>query len=193
MYRHNGMQLLFSLALMVTACCIGPHVMSAQDEGITWSVIGSGGIIGATDGAYRQSATIGQGIIGISADGTTTAFEGFWLPITLPSSVDNEAGPLGSFRLRNFPNPFSTTTTIAYQLDEPGRITIAITDLMGNPIATVADRTEAAGEHAAEWDGLTSGGERASGGAYVCTLTVQSSGSKAGNTRTERRRLMLIR
>jgi len=51
-------------------------------------------------------------------------------------------------RLRaNAPNPFRRSTTIAYQLAEPGAVTLRIYDMLGRRVATLADGYREAGVH----------------------------------------------
>jgi hypothetical protein len=47
----------------------------------------------------------------------------------------------------NFPNPFSSTTTIAYRVREPVPVTITVWNLTGNQIAELADGVQDTGQH----------------------------------------------
>ncbi len=44
---------------------------------------------------------------------------------------------------QNFPNPFTSTTTITYDIAEPNRTTVRIYDILGRLITTLADEVEA--------------------------------------------------
>ena len=46
-----------------------------------------------------------------------------------------------------YPNPFNSTTNIKYSIPHSGRITLKVFDLMGNKIATLLDRYQAAGSY----------------------------------------------
>ncbi|HUF09710.1 MAG TPA: T9SS type A sorting domain-containing protein [Rhodothermales bacterium] len=68
--------------------------------------------------------------------------------------------PTPDFRLtQNFPNPFSRTTTIAFELDGPSDAQLRVFDLMGREVARLVDGPLPAGSHRAELgtEGLTSG------------------------------------
>jgi len=53
---------------------------------------------------------------------------------------------------QNYPNPFCQTTTINYYCFKPARVTIIIYNIVGQNVATLIDRIETVGEHAAIWD-----------------------------------------
>jgi len=77
--------------------------------------------------------------------------------------ADAQARPLDNFELKmaniktitgqqdiamtNYPNPFVTSTTIAYNLPEPGHVSLVLTDQSGKTISTLIDRQEPAGSH----------------------------------------------
>jgi len=172
---------------------------SAQGETMPWTVIGTGGVNGATDGNVVFSATLGQPIIGPGTDGTLQIQQGFWLPIPSTASVNDFAdqdAEASAFKLSNYPNPFSTTTTISYRLDERSRVKLDIVDLLGKKIITLVDQVQDVGEQRREWNGMTEAGGPASGGIYLYVLSVEPmSGVKmtGGTRRSERRKLLLVR
>lgn len=77
------------------------------------------------------------------------------------TTVDREAPAVPDrFALQqNYPNPFNPRTTIRYTLDAPGVIELAVFDVLGRRVATLADGPRAAGTHTVtfEGDGLASG------------------------------------
>ncbi len=69
------------------------------------------------------------------------------------------------------PNPFSRTTSIELAVPaDQGKATVAIFDLQGRRITTVAESVEKAGRHLLTWDGRDSGGNEVSAGIYFVVL-----------------------
>jgi hypothetical protein len=83
--------------------------------------------------------------------------------LTLASETDvsNQTlqGP-ESFSLgQNYPNPFNPSTTIPFRVAEPCRVTLKVYDVLGNEVASLADRPYPSGNHTVRFDasGLPSG------------------------------------
>lgn len=53
---------------------------------------------------------------------------------------------------QNFPNPFSSVTSIQYSVPRSTYITLKIYDVTGRPVRTLVDETVEAGYHTVEWD-----------------------------------------
>jgi hypothetical protein len=78
---------------------------------------------------------------------------------------------LSSFVLRqNYPNPFNPSTTIQYDIPHTGEITIAIYDIQGRLVRSLASLTQQAGTHSAVWDGRNDSGLNVSSGNYFCRV-----------------------
>ena len=71
---------------------------------------------------------------------------------------------------QNYPNPFNPTTRIGYQLPENSEITLAVYDLRGKKIRTLAEGSRDAGTHHVTWDGRDSGGQQVASGVYFYRL-----------------------
>ncbi|MBL0174379.1 MAG: serine hydrolase [Ignavibacteria bacterium] len=52
-----------------------------------------------------------------------------------------------SFLLQNYPNPFSTSTSISYDLPVGGHVSLTVYDMLGRTLEVLADGYEAAGRH----------------------------------------------
>lgn len=75
------------------------------------------------------------------------------------SATDDDAVP-GAFTLHAaYPNPFNPATTVSYRLEKAAYVTVAVYDLLGRRMATLAEGLQPAGLHRATFDatGLSSG------------------------------------
>lgn len=68
------------------------------------------------------------------------------------------------------PNPFSTATSIRFDLPTGERVRLELFDVLGRRVATVLDKDCEPGRHLAEWRGLTETGARAPAGVYLCRI-----------------------
>jgi hypothetical protein len=69
-------------------------------------------------------------------------------------SVNDSTGrttPTHYYLSQNYPNPFNPSTVIAYQLPQSSHVTLTIINIYGQKVATLVDRSEAAGTHTVEW------------------------------------------
>ncbi|SHE43115.1 Por secretion system C-terminal sorting domain-containing protein [Fodinibius roseus] len=82
-----------------------------------------------------------------------TSSERFYLTIRPPDSKEETAAEEEelpkSIRLKpNYPNPFSNTTTIPYELDEPTEVTLTVWNMIGQKVAVLIDgELKSAGSH----------------------------------------------
>jgi hypothetical protein len=53
---------------------------------------------------------------------------------------------------QNFPNPFNPSTIIKYELQIPSDVELSIYNLLGQKVATLISKRQAAGRYQAEWD-----------------------------------------
>ena len=89
--------------------------------------------------------------------------------------------PSHSFSLsQNYPNPFRDQTTITYELDQPGAVSLQVFDMQGRMVRELVHNTQPAGTHTA-----TLYADRLPAGTYVYRLT-------AGQRR-ETRKMVVMR
>ena len=67
---------------------------------------------------------------------------------------------------RSVPNPFRNTTSIHFSLGAPGAVRVAIYDMRGRLVRTLAAEGFKSGAHAISWDGRDESGRAASSGVY---------------------------
>ena len=71
----------------------------------------------------------------------------------------------------NFPNPFNSATLITYHLSSPGPVQLVIYNVLGQPVRTLVDASQAAGSYQIRWDALNQRGVSLSTGIYIARLS----------------------
>ncbi len=69
-------------------------------------------------------------------------------------------------KLGNHPNPFTSATTLSFELARPAGVRLAIYDLSGRKVRSLLEASRGAGRHTILWDGRDDAGRRASSGVY---------------------------
>ncbi len=75
---------------------------------------------------------------------------------------------------QNMPNPFSTTSTINYELNKTATVSIAVYDVTGNKVAEQNEGTQSEGQHSLKFNG-----ENLAAGVYYYSLTVGTNATTA--------------
>ncbi len=102
------------------------------------------------------------------------AFEARAYEVTAATGAEPDPGapPRSGLRLEPArPNPFNPSTTIRYDLPEAAHVRLAVFDLAGREVAVLRDGVQAAGSHAARWDGLDAAGRSVGAGTYLLRLS----------------------
>jgi probable HAF family extracellular repeat protein len=102
----------------------------------------------------------GQFIVGYGKNGITGKNEGYILAIGGITSVnESQINPGGFVLNQNYPNPFSQSTIISYQLPISGRVTLKVYGLFGKEIKTLVHEEKPAGTYDVNFDasGITPG------------------------------------
>ena len=68
--------------------------------------------------------------------------------------------------LRNYPNPFNPTTTIAFELEKSGKSSVNIYNMKGQKVKTLLNEELLEGKHFRLWDGKNDNGKRVASGMY---------------------------
>jgi hypothetical protein len=91
----------------------------------------------------------------------------------LPTAVLERGGQgaPAAFRLEeNYPNPFNAGTVLRYTLNENALVELAVYNLAGQRVRTLAQGFQSAGQHQLSWDGLDRTGRPAASGIYLSRL-----------------------
>ena len=72
---------------------------------------------------------------------------------------------------KNFPNPFNSTTTIDYELSEPGIISLVIYNFKGSLVKTLLNEYKEVNYHNVIWNGLNESGQVVESGQYILKMS----------------------
>jgi hypothetical protein len=94
------------------------------------------------------------------------------LLLDIVTAVDDAGGDLpATTRLASIsPNPCNPGTTINFDLAATGPVELAIHDLQGRHVRTIATGSLPAGHHRAAWNGRDHDGRAVASGTYLCRL-----------------------
>ena len=67
------------------------------------------------------------------------------------SNEDVSELPDGLFLAQNYPNPFSTSTEIAFRINQSSSVQLAVYDVTGKQVAQLVDNRLAPGDHVISW------------------------------------------
>lgn len=104
------------------------------------------------------SALIDAGIdVGLPYNGAAPDIGAFESPFAV--SAEDGAAPSALALLPAYPNPFHTSTHLAFETAEAGPVRLAVYDALGRRVATLVEEVLPAGRHTAAWDaaGLAAG------------------------------------
>ena len=132
-----------------------------------WSLPGGGGA-GTTGGEYRLSGAAGAPVVAVLTGGVYRLTGGFWseagggAPTATP-----ETGPPVQFAFAPLtPNPFTTTTEVAFDLPARDHVRAEVFDVRGERVRTLVDESREAGRYREHWDGRDAAGHRLGAGVY---------------------------
>lgn len=94
--------------------------------------------------------------------------------IGLPTSVESDAytSPARFELAQAYPNPFSSTAAIPYQIKKESDVRITIFDILGRAVRTFNVGQQSIGVHSVLWNGCSDLGERVATGVYFYRLDV---------------------
>jgi hypothetical protein len=86
------------------------------------------------------------------------------------SAINNPINEPVLYKLTNYPNPFSYSTTITYSILQTGKVSLKIFDMSGRLIITIANEQMQAGVHEIKWNANNSSGRTVSSGVYLLRI-----------------------
>ena len=108
----------------------------------------------------------------LTAGKTITGFDpDYIIPAQLTSSqIIETQTKSGNALNQNYPNPFTNSTTIEYEISEPKQVGVIIYNLSGSQIKVLVSQKQQEGKFSVTWDGTDSKGAKVSTGIYFYTL-----------------------
>lgn len=96
----------------------------------------------------------------------------YWTPSDIASIKENNNDYIKPDDLlnQNYPNPFSTSTTIEFDVDQSKQVSIIIYDMSGNQVKALVDQNYTKGTYSLSWDGSNDSGGKVSSGMYFYVL-----------------------
>ncbi len=95
------------------------------------------------------------------------------------SALAIKSGPVNSFALSNYPNPFNPRTVIRFNTPINGNVQIIIYNLLGERVNLLLSGYYPAGDYTVNWDGTNEGGGQLPAGIYfVVMVTAEKRMSK---------------
>jgi hypothetical protein len=90
---------------------------------------------------------------------------------SIQTDVDEDAVPAKLALGTNFPNPFNPKTTLRFALPVKGEVNLAVYDVRGRRVATLADGIMEAGNYEMVWTGTDEDNHPVASGVYFSRLT----------------------
>jgi hypothetical protein len=82
-----------------------------------------------------------------------------------PSALNEQDMPAKFALEQNFPNPFTSTTTIKYKVTESDFVSLKVFDAIGTEVASLVNEKKPIGEYSIDWNAAEFGS-----GIYFCKL-----------------------
>ncbi len=90
---------------------------------------------------------------------------------------------------QNYPNPFNPATTIRYQLPLASKVTVKIYNILGQEVATLINKPQAAGYYSLNWNGKSDKSRQVTSGVYIYRIVAKSD----DKTFVKSKKMMLIK
>jgi hypothetical protein len=160
-YVHSGMNNRMQILYKFLASCRGQRTGAAADTGKCWPCPTDAN----SSGEWATLTGFNTGTYGplypIQAHGLATGVE-------VPGG--EQAPRFNNSINGNFPNPFNPQTTIAFSLAQRSNVHLAVYDVNGALVRTLANEARATGAYELTWDGRDASGHEVASGVYFYKL-----------------------
>ncbi|HEY9165687.1 MAG TPA: T9SS type A sorting domain-containing protein [Candidatus Kryptonia bacterium] len=112
---------------------------------------GSSWLTSVGSGAYDYSEVLNINGYYFQYHGDKVTYSYSLTTVTAASSKSDKV-PIEFYLSQNYPNPFNPTTTISYNLQKAGHVTLKVYDVLGREVATLFDGFKTAGSHTTSFD-----------------------------------------
>ncbi|MBD3221605.1 hypothetical protein GF314_10220 [bacterium] len=155
----------------------GPGLVLAAAPGVV-----DAALLGVRDHGIRGQGTLARVTFEVVGDGAPRITTGRIdardagnrpLPVDVTGHDvldDSSAGAERSTLHANTPNPFNPSTTLAFRIEESGRVRLGVFDVRGRLVRSLVDGQLPVGDHAIAWHGRNDAGELVSSGTYFVRL-----------------------
>ena len=103
-------------------------------------------------GEFQETLRLGAETLEGRSAGGVELFVAKYAAASITSKQAETGVPVSALRSQAYPNPFSGSTTIGYEVPEHGRVRLAVYDVLGREVAVLLDGVRAAGVHEARFE-----------------------------------------
>ncbi|MFO7897026.1 MAG: ice-binding family protein [Candidatus Cloacimonadales bacterium] len=165
----------------------------AQAANIFWQIAGQasigttaqfkGIILGQTMISLNTNATLNGRVLSqtaVTLDGNNVVE-----PSNLTEASDDEI-PFKTSLIANYPNPFNPETTIVYNLQQAGYVSLEVINIRGQKVKSLVNEHQEAGTKSIVWNGLDDNNQAVSSGIYFYLM-------KAGENFSSAKKMILLK
>jgi hypothetical protein len=130
----------------------GDNGFYSQDI-LNWTQLDMGGIQGEVTAANANSTHLFVGVTTTAKDGNRES-EMYRRPLEqIVTGIDEHAVSFSQIELdQNYPNPFGNVTTISYNINMPGFVSLVVYDFCGRKVKTLINKYQEKGRHSVAVD-----------------------------------------
>jgi glucuronoarabinoxylan endo-1,4-beta-xylanase len=166
-YLQNQKPELFLIDLIViTFLFIFP--LNAQNQ----TFVVKGNVSGSNSPIYRASVTLVDKSDTTKQVLTLTDVSGNYSLNVITSVESSESLPSKFALEQNYPNPFSSSTSISYELNKQTDVQLTIYDVLGREVKKFSVGNQNVGVHGVQWDARNNFGVKLASGVYFYTMQV---------------------